>query len=287
MPRNSQESMKPRRSRRERANSWGVATALTIYTVIVLFPVFWIVEMSFKRGVDIIAYPPPIVNFVPTLDNYAEVLSAADFLQPFINTIIVATLAVVVSAVFGLPTAYAFARFKFRGKENFASTILSFRFAPELLVVIPLFSLYVTLDLANTFIGLVIAYQLVTFPLMVWTMRSHLEEVPEEIEEAVLIDGGTRFTAFWMIASRIALPGLAASGTLAFIFAWNQYALPLVLAGPDTQVITSAILGYVKFADVQWGQLAAGATVSIIPGLVVAATLLRFLIRGMTAGAVK
>lgn len=280
-------SMKPRRSKRERANGWGIATALTIYTAIVLFPVFWIVEMSFKRGVDIIAYPPPIVSFTPTLDNYIDVLSATDFLEPFINTIIVATLAVVLSAIFGLPTAYAFARFKFRGKENFASTILSFRFAPELLVVIPLFSLYVTLDLANTYIGLVIAYQLVTFPLMVWTMRSHLEEVPEEIEEAVLIDGGTRFTAFWMIASRIALPGLAASGTLAFIFAWNQYALPLVLAGPDTQVITSAILGYVKFADVEWGQLAAGATVSIIPGLIVAATLLRFLIRGMTAGAVK
>lgn len=286
MPKTSRE-MTPRRSRRDRLNGVAVAVTLTFYTAVVLFPVFWIVGMSFKRGVDIIAYPPPIVSFTPTLSNYAEVITASDFLQPFVNTIIVATLAVVVSAIFGLPTAYAFARFKFRGKENFASTILSFRFAPELLVVIPLFSLYVTLDLANTFIGLIIAYQLVTFPLMVWTMRSHLEEVPEEIEEAVLIDGGTRFTAFWMIASRIALPGLAASGTLAFIFAWNQYALPLVLAGPDTQVITSAILGYVKFADVEWGQLAAGATLSIIPGLIVAATLLRFLIRGMTAGAVK
>jgi multiple sugar transport system permease protein len=264
-----------------------IAAALSIYTTVALFPVFWIVGMSFKTGKDIVAYPPPIFNFVPTLENYAEVLSAADFLHPFINTLIVALSSVAISAVFGLPTAYALARMQFKGKENFAGTILSFRFAPELLVVVPLFSLFVTFNLANTYIGLILAYQLITFPLLVWTMRSHLEEVPAEIEEAVLIDGGTRFTAFWMIVSRITLPGLAASGTLAFIYAWNAYALPLVLAGPDTQVITSAILGYVKFADVEWGQLAAGATLSIIPGLIVAATLLRFIIRGMTAGAVK
>lgn len=272
---------------RKRFDGAAVFVTLSIYTALVLFPVFWIVEMSFKTGKDIIAYPPAFVNFEPTLNNYIEVLSAADFMQPFVNTLIVASLSVVVSAIFGLPTAYALARIKFRGKENFASTILSFRFAPELLVVIPLFSLYVQWNIANTYLGLVIAYQLITFPLMVWTMRSHLEEVPAEIEEAVLMDGGSRFTAFWMIVSRISLPGLAASGTLAFIFAWNAYALPIVLAGPDTQVVTSAILGYVKFADVEWGQLAAGATVSIIPGLIVAATLLRFIIRGMTAGAVK
>lgn len=272
---------------RSKLDSSLVFVTLAIYTLIVLFPVFWIVQMSFKTGKDIIAYPPSFINFEPTMMNYIDVLTATDFIQPFVNTLIVASLSVLTSALFGLPTAYALARLKFRGKESFASTILSFRFAPELLVVIPLFSLYVNLDIANTYLGLVIAYQLITFPLMVWTMRSHLEEVPVEIEEAVLIDGGTRFTAFWMIVSRISLPGLAASGTLAFIFAWNAYALPLVLAGPDTQVVTSAILGYVKFADVEWGQLAAGATVSIIPGLIVAATLLRFIIRGMTAGAVK
>jgi multiple sugar transport system permease protein len=176
---------------------------------------------------------------------------------------------------------------KFRFKEDFAFTFLSLRFAPELFIVVPLFSLFVRLQLTNTYLGLILAYQLVTFPLTVWMMRSFFEDVPREIEEAVLIDGGSRFTAFRMIVGHIALPGLAASAVLSFIFAWNSYALPLVLAGPDTQVVTSAILSYIKFANVEWGQLAAGAVVSILPGLLVATLLLRYVIRGMTAGTVK
>lgn len=272
---------------RHRTQGAGVFAALTIYTFFALAPILWIVSMSFKHGNEIIAYPPPILNFRPTLANYETILSQPDFLDPFKNTLIVTGGSLLLTAVIGLPAAYALATMKFRFKEDFAFTFLSLRFAPELFIVVPLFSLFVRLQLTNTYLGLILAYQLITFPLMVWMMRSFFEDVPREIEEAVLIDGGSRFTAFRMIVGHIALPGLAASTVLSFIFAWNSYALPLVLAGPNTQVVTSAILSYIKFANVEWGQLAAGAVVSIIPGLLVATLLLRYVIRGMTAGTVK
>jgi len=264
-----------------------VFAALSIYCCFALGPVLWIVLMSFKNGADIIAYPPPVLNFTPTIANYQSILSQPDFLDPFRNTLIVTGGSLLLTMLVGLPASYALATMKFRFKEDFAFTFLSLRFAPELFIVVPLFSLFVRLQLTNTYLGLILAYQLITFPLMVWMMRSFFEDVPREIEEAVLIDGGTRFTAFRMIVGHIALPGLAASTVLSFIFAWNSYALPLVLAGPDTQVVTSAILGFIKYANVEWGKLAAGAVVSIIPGLLVATLLLRYVIRGMTAGTVK
>jgi multiple sugar transport system permease protein len=272
---------------RHRLQSAAVFAALSAYTLFVLAPILWIVSMSFKHGNEIVAYPPPILNFRPTLANYQTILSQPDFLGPFKNTLIVTGGSLLLTALVGLPAAYALATMKFRFKEDFAFTFLSLRFAPELFIVVPLFSLFVRLQLTNTYLGLILAYQLVTFPLTVWMMRSFFEDVPREIEEAVLIDGGSRFTAFRMIVGHIALPGLAASTVLSFIFAWNSYALPLVLAGPDTQVVTSAILSYIKFANVEWGQLAAGAVVSILPGLLVATLLLRYVIRGMTAGTVK
>lgn len=272
---------------RPRLQGAAIFGALSLYVCFALGPIAWIVLMSFKTGADIIAYPPPVLNFKPTLANYQSILSQPDFLDPFKNTLIVTGGSLLLTGLIGLPAAYALATMKFRFKEDFAFTFLSLRFAPELFVVVPLYSLFVRLQLTNTYIGLILAYQLITFPLMVWMMRSFFEDVPREIEEAVLIDGGTRFTAFRMIAGHIALPGLAASAILSFIFAWNSYALPLVLAGPDTQVVTSAILGFIKFADVEWGNLAAGAVVSILPGLLVATLLLRYVIRGMTAGTVK
>jgi multiple sugar transport system permease protein len=271
--------------RRRRAGG-AVLLGLVLYSCFALAPFAWIVLMAFKQSADIIAYPPLFVDFVPTLGNFGTILHLPDFLQPFRNTLIVTIGSVSVSMLLGLPAAYALAKMRFRGRENIAFSIISLRFAPELFVILPLFILYRSLGLNNTFGGLVLAYQLVTFPLIVWMMRSFYEEIPKEIDEAVAVDGGTRWTAF-VVSTRIAISGVAASAMLAFIFAWNTYALPLVLAGRDTQVITGAILNFMKFADVEWGPMAAGTVFSIIPSLLFTILLAGRLVAGMTAGAVK
>jgi multiple sugar transport system permease protein len=272
--------------RRRRRNDILALAALLAYTAFALFPLFWIFLMSIKKPVDIIATPPKFF-FSPTLQNYAHVLSRPDFLLPFKNSVIVSVGSLVLSLIIGLPAAYALARMDFRFKEDFAFSFLSLRFAPELIVLLPLFVIYQSFGLYDTYIGLILVYQLITFPLMVWMMRSFLEDVPKELEEAVQIDGGSWFTSFRMIVTRIALPGLAASCVLSFIYAWNHFVFALVLASRNTQVITAGLLQFISFEQIQWGSMAAGVMLAIIPEFVIAVFALRYMIRGLTAGTVK
>jgi multiple sugar transport system permease protein len=272
--------------RRRRINDALALAALIAYTAFALFPLFWVFLMSLKKPVDIIATPPKFV-FTPTLQNYADVLSRPDFLQPFKNSVIVSFGALFVSLLISLPAAYALARMDFRFKEDFAFSFLSLRFAPELIVLLPLFVIYQAVGLYDTYIGLILIYQLITFPLMVWMMRSFFEDVPKELEEVVRVDEGTWFTGFRMIATRIALPGLAASCVLSFIYAWNHFVFALVLSSQRTQVITVGLLQFISFEEIQWGSMAAGVMLAIIPEFIIAVFALRYMIRGLTAGTVK
>lgn len=271
---------------RRRFGDLGVLAGLLVYTLFALFPLFWIFEMSLKTGKDAIATPPKFI-FSPTLANYTDALSRPDFITPYKNSIIVTLGALALTLLIGLPASYALARMHFKRKEDFAFAFLSLRFAPELFVIIPLFIIYQVFHLYNTYIGLILVYQLITFPLMVWMMRSFFEDVPKEIEEAVKVDGGTWFTSFRMIAFRIALPGLAASVVLGFIYAWNNFVFALVLSSSDTQVITVGLLQFISYQQIQWGSMAAGVMLTIIPEFVVAVFALRYMIRGLTAGTVK
>jgi multiple sugar transport system permease protein len=271
--------------RKRRAGDALALLALLAYTAFALFPLLWIFLMSLKTQRDVIATPPKFI-FTPTFQNYAEVLSRPDFLVPLKNTVIVTLGALLLSVIIGLPAAYALARMEFRGKEDLAFSFLSLRFAPELIVLLPLFVIYQSFGLYDTYIGLILVYQLITFPLMVWMMRSFLEDVPKELEEAVQLDGGSWFTSFRMIVTRIALPGLAASCVLSFIYAWNHFVFALVLAS-DRTVITGGLLQFISFEQIQWGAMAAGVMLAIIPEFIIAVFALRYMIRGLTAGTVK
>jgi multiple sugar transport system permease protein len=271
--------------RKRRAGDALALLALLAYTAFALFPLLWIFLMSLKTQRDVIATPPKFI-FTPTFQNYAEVLSRPDFLVPLKNTVIVSLGALLLSVIIGLPAAYALARMEFRGKEDLAFSFLSLRFAPELIVLLPLFVIYQSFGLYDTYIGLILVYQLITFPLMVWMMRSFLEDVPKELEEAVQLDGGSWFTSFRMIVTRIALPGLAASCVLSFIYAWNHFVFALVLAS-DKTVITGGLLQFISFEQIQWGAMAAGVMLAIIPEFIIAVFALRYMIRGLTAGTVK
>jgi len=257
-----------------------------VYALFSVGPLLWIFLNSFKTGADITAYPPKFISFTPTLANWAEIFSSAEFLEPFRNSIIVTGGAVALGLATGLPAAFVLARRKVPFGEDIAFTIMSFRFAPELFIVLPLLTIYQSLSLQNTYLGLILAYQLITFPLIVWMARTFYAQVPRDIEEAIRIDGGREITIF-LTTTRIALGGIAASAALAFIFAWNTYALPLVLSGRETEVVTSAILGYIKFGGQQWGQLSAAVIISILPGLIFCALMIGRMVEGLTAGAVK
>jgi multiple sugar transport system permease protein len=215
------------------------------------------------------------------------IFSGSEFLMPFMNSLIVTIGALLLTLVIGLPTAYALARFNFRGRENIAFGILSLRFAPELLIILPLYLIFQKVGLNDNYLGLILAYQLVTLPMLVWMLRSFIEDLPVELEEAVALDGGTRWTAFRHVLFRLIAPGLGASLMLSFIWAWNQYTLPLVLSGKDTQVITTGIQQYIAYQSIEWGPMAAATVISMLPGILFAMFALRWIVGGLTAGTVK
>jgi len=272
----------------------GVALALVV--VFFMFPIFWIFLMSFQTNETILRIPPSIV-FEPTLSNYKALITGRletaagtleiNFLRTLWNSVFLSVTSVLVALILGVPAAYAFARHKFRGSEDIAFTLLSFRFAPPLLVLLPLTIYFQQLGLANTYFGLIWVYQLICLPLILWIVRGYFEDIPADIEYAYRIGGHSWFSTFRKIALPLAGPGIAAAGLLAFIFAWNNFVFALVLASADKQPVTVGALAFVTASGIQYGQIAAAIVLSITPTLALALYAQRYLVEGLSLGAVK
>jgi multiple sugar transport system permease protein len=233
--------------------------------------------------------------FTPTLDNFATVLSAegerltsVDFTQAILTSVLNCVGAVLVSLVIGIPAAYAAGRWQYRGSNDVMFTILSFRFAPELMVIVPLFVIYNQIGLFDTNVGMIWVLQLVTMPLIVWILRSYFQDMPAELEQAALLDGYTRRRAFVMVALPLVRPGIAAAALLAFIFAWNNYVFPLILTGSQHTPVTVAVTRFLGGGGQAYYNLtAAAALIAALPPLLVALSIQRYLVRGLSFGAVK
>jgi multiple sugar transport system permease protein len=266
-------------------------SALTVlYFVFALFPVVWMIILSLKPQDKLFT---TYFQFEPTLAAYREIFSGAGgqggatFLRFFANSLVVSLGAVLVSLVVGVPAAYAFARWNFRGGESLLFTLLSFRFAPELMVIIPLLVIYRRLGLFDTHLGLIWVYQLITLPLIVWILRSYFQDLTPELEQSALLDGYNRPQAFLKVAVPLVRPGLAAAGLLAFIFAWNSFIFPFALTGSNAQTVTVGSLSFLGGATPRYNLTAAAALIALIPPLLLALSIQRFLVRGLTFGAVK
>jgi multiple sugar transport system permease protein len=273
-----------------------IYSALVVLSVWILFPFYWIFLTSIKTPVDVIAAPPKF-SFKPTIENYVALFfrqqesgyasSRPDFLLYFRNSAILASGAVLISVAAGVPAAYILARYSFRGKDSLAFTFLSFRFAPALAVIIPLNVIFQRIGLYNTHIGLILAYQVISLPLMIWIMRGYFQEIPKEIEEAALIDGCSWWGTFIRVATPLAVPGLAATSVLAFIFCWNNFTFALILGSRETFPITVGAIQFISYESVLWGQMAGASLISIVPQLIAAIFIQKYIVRGLTMGAVK
>jgi multiple sugar transport system permease protein len=268
---------------------------MIVVAIYILAPLVWILMMSLKSSNDVIAIPPKFI-FSPTLDNYKglfgltggdTLVTGSAFLSYFKNSLILSTSSVILALILGLPAAYAIARLRFKAKESLAFTYLSFRFVPEITIILPLYVIYQKLQLYNTYVGLILVYQLIALPLMIWMMRSYFEEIPIAIEQAAQTEGYTWFGAFRKLVLPLAAPGMAATLVLAFIFCWNNFVFGLMLGGNDTQPVTVGLLSFIGTNEVQWGLMAAATMVAILPLFILALLVQRYMIRGLTFGAVK
>lgn len=266
------------------------AVLLLLALVAALAPVYWLGTISLKRTVDQFAVPPLWVRFTPTLEHYREIWFDRDFGTYLWNSAVIAGGSTIVALALGIAAAYGLARFRLPGglEDRLAFWIVSTRMFPPIVSIVPLFLLMNRVGLLNTRLALASIYTSFNLPLVVWMMRGFFEEVPVELEEAALVDGMTRFGAFLRIAVPLASPGIAATAIFCLIVAWNEFLFALVLAQTNASMtMPVGIAAQVTQYEIRWGAMSAAGVLAMIPVLLFALIAQRYLVRGLSLGAVK
>lgn len=278
------ETAKQRNRLKEGVRETGRNLGLALYALYALFPLIWMLICTFKSDTEMYN---TVFIFRPTLANYQAVLLGTDYVRAFFQNIIVSGGAVLLTVVAGVPAAYALARYDFRKKDDIAFQILSFKFAPEIMVILPIFLIFQKIGLYDTYFGLIWVYQLITMPLLIWVVRGYFEDISVEVEQAASLDGYCWYEVFLKTLLPLIKPGLVASGLLAFIFAWNSFTFPLILSGFKIQTLTITSLRYISSETVHYGQVAVAATVAVLPEIIACLFIQKHLVRGLSFGAVK
>jgi len=276
-----------RRLGRVRLGSVADVLFLGSYLFVALFPIYWIIVSSFKTPLDTLAIPP-IWIFQPTLNAYQNIFVFDNYGLYFLNTVVVALGTTAASLALGSLAAYALDRYPFRFRNFIAHALLGTRFIFPIVYAIPLFQLFNRFGLLDTRIGLIVAYTTFSLPYAVWIMQSFFAGIPTELDDAAMIDGCSRLSTFWRVILPISAPGLGAAAIFIMLLAWNEFLFALILAGGGMSrtlpVAASLLVGQ---REIQWNELCAVATATIVPLLVFFGFLQKHLIRGMVAGAVK
>ncbi|WP_433236096.1 carbohydrate ABC transporter permease [Actinomadura nitritigenes] len=264
--------------------------AILLLLAFALAPFLWMIRTALSpKGEAYQAHPGLLPSHV-TLGNFQRVVTSSTnpFARQFLNTLLVSTLTAVLSLVLGLSGAYALARMRFRGRTASSVLILLIQLFPPVLLAIPLFVVLNRLHLSDSLIGLVIAYSTINVPFTVWVLRGYLESLPADMENAARVDGCTTFGVLYRIVVPVMTPALAAVGVLAFVNAWNEYLLALVLVNdPDKQVLGVGLTSYVSQFATDLPGLFAMATLTSLPVVLLFLFLQRRLVSGLSAGAVK
>lgn len=257
--------------------------ALVVVVLSLVTPLLWMIAASFKTNVDIYDTGKALV-FSPTLDNYATVLKQSHYVQFIGNSLWVAFAATVLSLLLGVPAAYSMSRFNMKKS---ALVVLMARVIPGVSLLVPWYYVFSNLQLVGGFTVLILSHMFVSLPLIVYIMMGFFDGLPEELEEAALVDGLTHIGAFRRITLPLSVPGIATAGILSFIFSWNNFMFALVLSGADTKTLPVAIFDFVGYASIDWGGLMAAATVVTLPIMVIALFVQKYVVSGLTAGATK
>ena len=258
--------------------------------VAALLPVYWMMTISLKSEVDQFSVPPKWLLFAPTLAHYRDAFVERSFGQYLVTSAVVAVLSTACALVLGTLAAYGLARFHLPRRLNtrVALWILSTRMFPPIVTAVPLFLLMSDLRLLDTWAALVIVYTAFNLPFVVWMMRGFFQEIPRELEEAARVDGDTRLGALRRVILPLVAPGLAATAVFCLIISWNEFLFALTLTQTDNAMtLPVGIAGRVTQYEIEWGVMSAAGVVAMIPILVFALAVQRYLVRGLSLGAVK
>ena len=254
-------------------------------TIIFLFPVYWLFIISFKTPDEIFHFPPVWYPKSLQFSNYYVLFKDGDALTVW-NSLVLAGVSTGIAMVFGTLAAYSLVRFK-TGGENLAMWIISQRMMPPIAIVFPVFLLYVYLHWVDTYIGLILLYTAFSLPYVIWMMRGYIEDIPIELEESAFVDGLTRWQTLWKVVFPMARSGLFATAVFTFVFAWNEFLFALVLTKTEVVTYTVQVTHYFGGQSNFWAKIAAMSVLGTIPVFFTVAAMQRFLVRGISMGAVK
>jgi multiple sugar transport system permease protein len=260
--------------------------AVVVAMILSIAPIAYLLITSFKPP-QLTFNLPPVWIFTPTLQNYIEVVTNGDFFRYFMNSLVVALVTTFIALILGAFAAYGFARFRFRGAFWLRMSVLIPQMLPPITIIVPLYVLFNGLKLTDTRTALIISYLTFTIPLAIWMMIGFFEDVPEDLEESAMIDGCTRFQALFRVSVPIVTPGLAATAILGFLYCWNEFLYAVILTGRDARTLPVTITSFMTNKAILWGRIAASGSLVLIPVLIFALFAQRYLIRGLSKGAVK
>ena len=251
-----------------------------------LLPVTWLFMLSIKSKGETFTKPPKWI-FDPTINNYIKLWDNDLFKDTFFNSIFITLISIILSVTIALFAAYALKRYQIRFKTAFMQWLLLAYMLPEFLFVLPMFAIYQTIGIYDTYLGMAIIYQVHVLPFSIWMLRSFLEEIPKEIDDAATIDGCGPLQAIYRIYLPLIIPGIVATAILNGIWVWNELAIALGLTFFDAQPITVGVASFRGYASIDWGGMTGSAIVSMVPMILFAAFAQKHIVKGLTLGSVK
>jgi multiple sugar transport system permease protein len=270
----------------------GTGKQVVLYVLVVfvllwtVVPIVWMVLSSFKTPDDLVSDTPRVL-FAPTFEHYVGLFTGGNNLGEYIeNSLLAAGISTAIAVALGCLAGYGLSRSHFRGKDHVSFWIISTRMAPIAAVILPLYAVFRALDLLNSTTGLVVAYLTFNLPFAIWIMNAFFADLPPALEEAAMVDGATRFGAFWRVALPLTAPGIVTTAILCLVFSWNDYAFASSFAGPGSQTLPIAASQLITQTGINWGQLMAIGTIVVLPMVVAGLAVRRWLVKGLTLGAV-
>jgi multiple sugar transport system permease protein len=269
---------------RRSISNWAGGGILLAYLLFTLIPIAWFLVASIEPP-SAIQSSNLFARFEPTMQNYIDVFAKLNLMKFIFNSLIICSVSTILSILAGVPAAYGFARLKTRGMQQLSLWILSNRMLPPIAVVIPLYLLLGRLGMLDSRIGLIIIYCAFNLPYVVWTMVSFFEEIPIELDEAAALDGSTILGTLFRIMVPIAAPGILATAIFTFILCWSEFLFAVIVTSSTAQTLPVAIASFVTDRGIEWGKMSAAGSVLVVPLTVLFYSVQRFLIRGLSFGA--
>ena len=280
------------RSLNKKLETVGVYLIWIVATIITLFPIYWMFVVSARSRVELFG-SASLIQTTFFAENYTKPLFDPTFQKYMLNSIIVATSNAILVAILSLLATYALSRWKLKGSDNIFFWTITNRMAPPAAFLLPMFLLYTRVfkvgdySLFDTRLGLILVYCVFNLPFAIWLMKGIMDGIPVELDEAAVVDGASTWTVLYKIIVPLAAPGLAITAILSWVFAWNEYLFAASLTSVEARTITTGLAEFVTVTGTNWGEMAAVAVLSLLPALFFLTLVQKYIVMGLTFGAVK